>query len=242
MSVHLSTMYKPALQRLLRAGSFDFVKVYAKLTVVLCIFIALASAALGLRTALKAGPIWDDPTTIVMMQVLIGIGAQPEISYETGIAWIEVPGYRGAGYYGAVTQFAAHALETIASGESWLKTSYSAQAVAWRHLVCFIMIMCAAVALFLTATIISGDRRLGIFMVAALLSTPVFIGISVIDEKDAPIAAGMHLGTDLAVQQVNASGGINGHPLQLTYVDLDRAVVGIATIGGPDRGISFGTL
>ena len=95
-----------------------------------------------------------------------------------------------AGYYGAVTQFAAHALETIASGESWLKTSYSAKAVAWRHLVCFIMTMCAAGALFLTATIISGDRRIGIFMVAALLSTPVFIGMSVINEKDAPIAAG----------------------------------------------------
>ena len=29
----------------------------------------------------------------------------------------------------------------------------------------------------------------------------------------------MHLGTDLAVQQVNAAGGINGHPLSVTYVD-----------------------
>jgi ABC-type branched-subunit amino acid transport system substrate-binding protein len=35
----------------------------------------------------------------------------------------------------------------------------------------------------------------------------------------APIAAGMHLGTDLAVQQVNAAGGINGHPVQVIYVD-----------------------
>jgi ABC-type branched-subunit amino acid transport system substrate-binding protein len=35
----------------------------------------------------------------------------------------------------------------------------------------------------------------------------------------APIAAGMHLGTDLAVQQINAAGGINGHPLQVQYVD-----------------------
>jgi ABC-type branched-subunit amino acid transport system substrate-binding protein len=29
----------------------------------------------------------------------------------------------------------------------------------------------------------------------------------------------MHLGTDLAVQQINAAGGINGHPVQVTYVD-----------------------
>jgi ABC-type branched-subunit amino acid transport system substrate-binding protein len=35
----------------------------------------------------------------------------------------------------------------------------------------------------------------------------------------APIAAGMHIGTDLALQQINAAGGINGHPLQVTYVD-----------------------
>src|SRR5919199_711534 len=35
----------------------------------------------------------------------------------------------------------------------------------------------------------------------------------------APIAAGMHLGTDLAVQQLNAAGGINGHPVQVQYVD-----------------------
>jgi hypothetical protein len=208
MSMHLSTMYKPALQRL-RAGSFDFVRAYAKLTVALCIFIALASAALGLRTALKAGPIWDDPTTIVMMQVLIGVGAHPETSYETGIAAIEVPGYRGAGYYGAVTQFTAHALETIANRDSWLHTSYSADAIAWRHLVCFIMTMCAAGALFLTASRITGDRRVGLFMLAALLSTPVFIGMSVINEKDAPIAAGMTLlscGSALMLWQASANG------------------------------------
>ncbi len=35
----------------------------------------------------------------------------------------------------------------------------------------------------------------------------------------APIAAGMHLGTDLAVQQINAAGGVNGHAIEVTYVD-----------------------
>src|SRR5437867_2295500 len=29
----------------------------------------------------------------------------------------------------------------------------------------------------------------------------------------------MHLGTDLAVSQINTAGGINGHPLQVMYVD-----------------------
>src|SRR5579859_3013551 len=50
--------------------------------------------------------------------------------------------------------------------------------------------------------------------------TPIKIGyMADANGTSAPIAAGMHLGTDLAVQQVNAAGGINGHPIQVTYVD-----------------------
>src|SRR5260370_19367560 len=51
-------------------------------------------------------------------------------------------------------------------------------------------------------------------------STPIKIGyMADANGTSAPIAAGMHLGTDLAVQQVNAAGGLNGHPLQVMYVD-----------------------
>jgi branched-chain amino acid transport system substrate-binding protein len=50
--------------------------------------------------------------------------------------------------------------------------------------------------------------------------TPIKIGyMADANGTSAPIAAGMHLGTDLAVQQINAAGGINGQPLQVTYVD-----------------------
>jgi branched-chain amino acid transport system substrate-binding protein len=50
--------------------------------------------------------------------------------------------------------------------------------------------------------------------------TPIKIGyMADANGTSAPIAAGMHLGTDLAVQQINGAGGINGHPLQVTYVD-----------------------
>src|SRR5215510_9353691 len=54
----------------------------------------------------------------------------------------------------------------------------------------------------------------------AASGAPINIGyLADSNGSSAPIAAGMHLGTDLAVQQINASGGINGHPLQVTYVD-----------------------
>src|SRR3712207_1493572 len=35
----------------------------------------------------------------------------------------------------------------------------------------------------------------------------------------APIGAGMHPGTDIAVEQINAAGGIHGRTIQVTYVD-----------------------
>ena len=55
---------------------------------------------------------------------------------------------------------------------------------------------------------------------APATGTPIKIGYEAdANGTSAPIAAGMHLGTDLAVQQINASGGINGHPIQVTYVD-----------------------
>ena len=50
--------------------------------------------------------------------------------------------------------------------------------------------------------------------------TPIKIGYEAdANGTSAPIAAGMHIGTDMAVQQINAAGGINGHPIQITYVD-----------------------
>ena len=50
--------------------------------------------------------------------------------------------------------------------------------------------------------------------------TPIKIGYEAdANGTSAPIAAGMHIGTDMAVQQINAAGGVNGHPLAVTYVD-----------------------
>ncbi|MBV9172869.1 MAG: ABC transporter substrate-binding protein [Chloroflexi bacterium] len=50
--------------------------------------------------------------------------------------------------------------------------------------------------------------------------TPIKIGyLADSNGTSAPIAAGMHLGTDLAVNQINANGGVNGQPIQVQYVD-----------------------
>jgi ABC-type branched-subunit amino acid transport system substrate-binding protein len=55
---------------------------------------------------------------------------------------------------------------------------------------------------------------------SAPTGSPIKIGyLADTNGTSAPVAAGMHLGTDLAVQQINAAGGVNNHPLQVTYVD-----------------------
>ena len=166
---------------------------YRKVVIALCMAVSALCAGIGLRTALVSGPIWDDPTTIHMMGILIGIQSDPQQSYDLGKAWIEQAGERGAGFYGAVTQFFAHWLETVATGEPWQKVTYTVAAVMWRHLVCFLFTMCSTVGLFLAIRIMTGSRAFGIMVTAVLLSTPVFLGLSVVDEKDAPVAAGITL-------------------------------------------------
>lgn len=167
--------------------------VYRKAVMGGCIVISVVCAAVALATAIKAGPIWDDPTTIRMMGALVKIQTQPELSYEAAKILIEKEGDKGAGFYGAVTQFSAHWLETVATGASWLKVTWSLTAIMWRHIVCFGFTICSILALLLTVRTISRSWLFANIVTAVLFSTPVFLGLSVIDEKDAPIGAGMTL-------------------------------------------------
>lgn len=186
---------------------------YRNAVMLLCVLVAFVCAVVGLETSLKAGPIWDDPTTISMMTVLVEISKHPEQSYEAGKSWIEGTGDRGAGYYGVVTQYAAHALETIANGTPWYQITYSADAIVWRHVVCFIYTMIMVSALYFTVGIISRSWRFGIIALAVLLSTPIFLGLSVIDEKDVPITAGMTLlssGTALLLWRLSSRDELSG--------------------------------
>lgn len=50
--------------------------------------------------------------------------------------------------------------------------------------------------------------------------TPIKLGVMAdLNGTCAPIGASIRLGTDLAVQQLNAAGGVNGHPVQVQYAD-----------------------
>jgi hypothetical protein len=216
--------------------------IYRKAVITLCIVVSIVCTGIGLATAIKAGPIWDDPTTISMMNVLVEIGIRPEQSYEAGKSWIEGVGDRGAGYYGAVTQFLAHWLETVVTRKPWLTVTYSVSAIMWRHVVCFIFTLCSILALFHTASLISRSRAFGAMTVAVLTSTPVFLGLSVIDEKDAPIAAGMTLlscGTALLLWRLFQSDCALSRPRLLERPAATNAVAAIMLSLGTT--MAFGT-
>jgi ABC-type branched-subunit amino acid transport system substrate-binding protein len=54
----------------------------------------------------------------------------------------------------------------------------------------------------------------------AATGTPIKLGVMAdLNGTCAPIGASIRLGTDLAVQQLNANGGVNGHPVQVQYAD-----------------------
>ena len=157
----------------------------------MCLAIIMATAVLGFRTALEAGQLWSDSTEIEMMNSMISIGAQSELSYEKSLQTMDRTSEDG-GYYGVVTQYAAHALQTLVRGTA------SLQSICLRKpslaTPCFFCLhFFASLALFAAASTVTSDRRLGLAMVTALLSTPVFLGLSSIDDKDAPVAAGLTL-------------------------------------------------
>ncbi|HTE85849.1 MAG TPA: ABC transporter substrate-binding protein, partial [Dehalococcoidia bacterium] len=50
--------------------------------------------------------------------------------------------------------------------------------------------------------------------------SPIKLGVMAdLNGTSAPVGSSIRLGTDLAVDQINAAGGINGHPLEVTFVD-----------------------
>lgn len=101
-------------------------------------------------------------------------------------------------------------------------TSNGAQAgIGWRALVFLVAVFCALLAACggggsksaSNATASSGAAK-------APSGSPIKLGVMADSNgTSAPVGASMRLGTDLAVQQINAAGGINGHPIQVQYVD-----------------------
>jgi branched-chain amino acid transport system substrate-binding protein len=65
-----------------------------------------------------------------------------------------------------------------------------------------------------------GGAKSGSSGTAAPTGSPIKLGVMAdMNGTSAPVGASIRLATALAVQQINAAGGINGHPLQATYVD-----------------------
>ena len=86
----------------------------------------------------------------------------------------------------------SHISDVVVTGTSWTKpVATSVPAIARRHVISLVLAPISAGAIFLTMFRVTGSWLPGLTAVAVLLSTPVFLGLSCIDPKDGPLAAGM---------------------------------------------------
>ena len=84
--------------------------------------------------------------------------------------------------------------DVVVDGGPWSKlVDTNVQVIARRHAVSLLFVICAAIGIFVTLAVIARDLLPAFAGVAVLLSTPVFLGLSSIDPKDGPVAAGTTL-------------------------------------------------
>ena len=183
---------------------------YRKAFAALCILVILVSMALGFGTSLRAGPAWDDPTELQVFNGFLELASQPELSYEAGKDKIDRLS-PGSGFYGVLPQYVAHVWDVVVDGGPWSKlVDTNVQVIARRHAVSLLFVICAAIGIFVTFAVVARDLLPAFAGVAVLLSTPVFLGLSSIDPKDGPVAAGVTLfscGCALLLWQVRPSAG-----------------------------------
>ncbi len=157
----------------------------------LCVLVALAGAALGVASALKSGPAWDDALEISVMNREIGVGAIPGLTYDEAKANYGNT-HRGHVFYGVGVQYAAHAITSWLNGTPWTSAEPpTVENIAVRHLLTMLIALVGAAILAVTAALVSGRAEFGFAVAAVLMSTPVFVGQSAINVKDVPVGIGV---------------------------------------------------
>jgi hypothetical protein len=210
---------------------------YQKLFLVLCCLVIFGSASVGLMTALRAGPAWDDPTELHVFNGFLELADQPDLSYQAGREKLD--GYSpGAGYYGVVPQSLAHVLDAVVSGSQWSKAvEPTVSSIARRHVISILLALISATTIFVTVFLVAGESLPAFTAVAVLLSTPVFLGLSSIDIKDGPLAAGMTIfscGCALILSQLRNNsqiGPLPGSPAARILAGLAIFVGTFLTLG-----------
>ena len=160
------------------------------------IVILLFSLAVGLAMLFAGGFVggvtWDEKTHVLMLQSFFDDGWN--VSPDALKNGIPDPSYVWGVYvYGPVGELVSHLTTVLLGQESWGSTSLSARAYAGRHFGVGLMGLVGIVSVALTMRVWSKSWRWALLAGAILGTTPLWVGHSMFNIKDVPVAAGCAL-------------------------------------------------
>jgi hypothetical protein len=138
------------------------------------------------------GVTWDEKTHVLMLQTFFDTGWN--VSPDALKGGVPDPSYVWGVYvYGPVGELFSHVTTIILGEESWNTTSLSARAYVGRHLGVGVMGLIGIVSVSLTMKVWSRSWRWALLAGAILGTTPLWVGHSMFNIKDVPVASGCAL-------------------------------------------------
>jgi hypothetical protein len=160
--------------------------------------LAAVAAALMMVTTLTTGIGWDAGIdTLAAAQIR-------ELDPSVGLRDAYEDVYSTSEFYGVLVQNLAEWLSLIAGQEQGLATS-SLETYRWQGVVVVTLVLLATAAAGWAVTQVTESRVAGASSAAVTLSIPLVMGLSAVDFKDAPVAAGLlAVSSGLAIVSMNS--------------------------------------
>jgi len=145
--------------------------------------------------AWNVGATWDERTHVIMLQTFLEQGWNvtpdallPDGTIDPNFIW-------GVYVYGPVGELVAHASSALLGLESWGEPIYTAASTSGRHVGIALMGLLGVVATALIVQLILNSWKYALLGAALLASIPLWIGHSMFNIKDLPVATGYTIGT-----------------------------------------------
>lgn len=141
------------------------------------------------------GATWDERTHVIMLQTFFSQGWNvtpdallPDGTPDPAFIW-------GVYVYGPVAEIFAHVTSAALGLELLGDPIYTAASTSGRHVGIALMGLIGVASVAVIARLITSSWRYGVLAAAVLASTPLWVGHSMFNIKDLPVASGYTLGT-----------------------------------------------
>lgn len=141
------------------------------------------------------GATWDERTHVIMLQTFFSQGWNvtpdallPDGTPDPAFIW-------GVYVYGPVAEIVAHVTSAALGLETFGDPIYTAASTSGRHVGIALMGLIGVASVAVIARLITNSWKYGVLSAAVLASTPLWVGHSMFNIKDLPVASGYTLGT-----------------------------------------------